>query len=467
MTTLSANASMTETQEYSVKKAVPVMLLLFLLCLIIDNSFKIISIDMAKDFHISATTVSWQATLAGLVIGIGAVVYAALADSISIRKLLSIGIILICVGSVMGYLFQHSFLLVVVSRIIQTAGLASAETLYVIFVTKHLPVHEQKKFLGLSTSSFALSQVIGAITGGYVSTFFHWTTLFLVPLVTLFTLPFILKYLPKEETKNSHVDVLGLFLVAGIAASLLLYITDFNWVYLLAFVAAGALFLAYISKNSRAFIGIAFFKNRQFISLLGVAFVIYSVQLAYIFLLPFLLENLYGLKLDTISLLLIPAYLLAAIVGALSGKIAKVLGSRQCITIAMTGIIGSLLLGGFFVKTSVIVFVISMMVFSSSFAFMYAPLLDSCIGTIGKDKSGTAIGFYNLTLNVAMSIGIAYTAAMMDHSAMRSNILGILSHPVASMYSNILFVLVLITAFSLFLYWILVGRKVKMIVRDS
>jgi DHA2 family metal-tetracycline-proton antiporter-like MFS transporter len=181
---------------------------------------------------------------------------------------------------------------------------------------------------------------------------------------------------------------------------------------------------------------------------------------------PFLLEKLYGLKLDTISLFLIPAYLLAAIVGALSGKIAKVLGSRQCITIAMVGIIGSLLLGGLFVKTSVIVFVISMIIFSSSFAFMYAPMLDSCIGTIGKDQSGTAIGFYNLTLNVAMSIGIAYTAAMMDHSAMRSNILGILSNPEASMYSNILFVLILITAFSLFLYYILVGRKVKMTARE-
>jgi len=93
---------------------------------------------------------------------------------------------------------------------------------------------------------------------------------------------------------------------------------------------------------------------------------------------------------------------------------------------------------------------------------MYAPMLDSCISTIGKEKSGTAIGFYNLILNVAMSIGIAYTAAMMDHSVMRSNILGYLNHPDASMFSNILFVLVLITAFSLFLYWVLVGRKVKM-----
>ncbi|MES9696203.1 MULTISPECIES: MFS transporter [Bacillus] len=459
MSTINEDVSMKKAQEYSVKKAVPITLLLFLLCLVIDNSFKIISVDMAKDFHISVTTVSWQATLAGLVIGIGAVVYAALADSVSIRKLFSIGIILICVGSVMGYIFQHSFLLVVISRIIQTAGLASAETLYVIFVTKHLPANEQKKFLGLSTSSFALSQLIGALTGGYVSTYFHWTTLFLLSLVTLFTLPFILKYLPKEEAKNSNVDVLGLFLVGAISASLLLYITDFNWIYLLLFIVAITLFLTYISKNSKAFIGISFFQNKQFISLLGVAFIIYSVQLAYIFLFPFLLEKIYGLKLDTISLLLIPGYIAATIVGALSGKVAKVMGSKQCITLAMSSIIVSLLLGGFFIKTSVVVFVISMILFSSSFAFMYAPLLDSCICTIEKEKTGTAIGFYNLTLNVAMSIGIAYTAAMMDHSAMQKSFLGITSNLDASMFSNILFILVLITLFSLSLYWVLVGRK--------
>src|SRR5699024_1239050 len=111
----------------------------------------------------SASTVSWQATLAGLFIGIGAVIYAALADFIDIRKLLIFGIVLICVGSVMGFIFQQSFPLIVISRVIQTAGLASAESLYVIFVTKHLSVEQQKKFLQYSTICSALSQVIDAI----------------------------------------------------------------------------------------------------------------------------------------------------------------------------------------------------------------------------------------------------------------------------------------------------------------
>lgn len=125
--------------EYSkIKKAVPILLFLFVFSLVIDNSFKLISVAIADDLNISVTTVSWQATLAGLVIGIGAVVYASLSDAISIRTLFIYGVILIIIGSIIGYIFQHQFALLLVGRIIQTAGLAAAETLYVIYVAKYL-----------------------------------------------------------------------------------------------------------------------------------------------------------------------------------------------------------------------------------------------------------------------------------------------------------------------------------------
>lgn len=113
--------------EYSkIKKAVPILLFLFVFSLVIDNSFKLISVAIADDLNISVTTVSWQATLAGLVIGIGAVVYASLSDAISIRTLFIYGVILIIIGSIIGYIFQHQFPLLLVGRIIQTAGLAAA-----------------------------------------------------------------------------------------------------------------------------------------------------------------------------------------------------------------------------------------------------------------------------------------------------------------------------------------------------
>ncbi len=331
-----------DAQASLAKKAVPVLLIFFVFSLIIDNSFKLVSVAIAKDLGISTTTVSWQATLANLVIGIGAVVYASLADSISIRSLLVAGIGFITAGSVLGFVFQHSFPLVLLSRIIQTAGLASAETLYVIYVAKHLPKNEQKRFLGYSTSSYSLSLVIGSLTGGFVSTYLNWAALFLIPLLSIALLPLILKYMPKEESKKSRVDIVGLLLIAAIATSVMLYITDFNWIYILVLAASVALFLLYISKSKHSFIDIAFFKNKRFV--LAVAFIIYSVQLGYIFLFPFLLEKVYGLHLDTISLLLIPGYVTAVVVGASSGTISKYLSNKQSVSIAMIMIAASLIL---------------------------------------------------------------------------------------------------------------------------
>ncbi|OMC85911.1 MFS transporter [Viridibacillus sp. FSL H7-0596] len=443
MEAINNNAS--ENQNFNAKKAVPVILFFFLFALIIDNSFKLVSIDIAKDLGISATTVSWQATLAGLVIGIGAVVYASLADSINIRTLLSAGIIFICVGSLVGYLFKDNFAMILFGRIIQTAGLASAETLYVIYVTKHLPKEEQKKFLGLSTASYAMSMLIGSLTGGFISTYLHWTTLFLIALLSIVILPFILKLLPKEESRKVNVDVIGLFLIAAIATTVMLYISDFNWLYLIGFAVALVLFLTYINKSSKALIDASFFKNQYFIRTLPIVFIIYSVQLGYIFVFPFILEGIYDLKLDMISLLLIPGYVASVIIGSLSGKIGQVLSSKQATMMALFGIAVALLIPGLFTESTVVIYVLSMIVFSGSFALMYAPLLDTCLSTIPKEKSGTAIGFYNLTINVSGSIGIAYTAAMLDKIEI----------------STILITLSIIVVAAFGLYWVLLKKLAK------
>lgn len=450
-----------KVEEVQIKKAVPAVLALMIFALVIDNSFKIISPDLASTFNISATAVSWQVTIAGLIIGIGAIVYASLADSISVRNLLAIGIVLICVGSILGYVFQKSFLMIVISRIIQSAGLGSAETLYIIFVAKYFKDSEQKKYLGYSTSSYAISQVIGALTGGYIATYLHWTVLFLIPLLTLLILPFILKYIPKEKVKAGSVDYIGFILVSSVAASLMMLVSGFRWIYLGALLIALVLFVLYISKNKKAFISIKFFTNRNFISILFVAFVIYSVQLAFIFMFPFLIESIYKYRLDQVSLLLVPSYVLAATVGATSGNVAKKLGSKQCIQMAIVGIIISLLIGAFFIESSVYVFAFVMILFSSSFALMYAPMIDTLTKTIPKENSGTAIGFYNFNLNIAMSIGITYVAIFMEAKPLGKNIISHINNAKAIQYSNVLFVLAIISAVALLLYWSLIGRREK------
>lgn len=432
------------------KSAVPVLLTLFVFSLIMDNGFKLLSPSIASSLGISENTVSLQATLPGILIGIGAVVYAALSDSISIRKLMIFAVIVMAVGSIVGFALQGSFAGVLTGRIIQTSGLAAAETLYVIWVTKHFTGDDQKKYLGYSTAAFQLSLLLGAVGSGFIATYVGWTAFFLVNLVALVTIPFIVKYVPVEDTGHSNLDVFGLFLIATIAAGIVLFMQNFNWWFLLPAIAAVAVFGWHISVHRDALITREFFGNKRYTMMLMVVFVVYSVQLGYQFIFPFIIKGLYGWRLSDVSLLLVPGYSAAVIVGALSGRIAQRLSSKRAINVAIAMIALALAIPAFLVGGWVGTFAISMVLFGSGFALMYAPLLSTAIRDVPKTKVGIAIGFYNLTINMAVPIGIAFAAKLLNLGLGLTEFAG--QSPQAATYGSVLLILTIITVLALLLY---------------
>lgn len=430
--------------------AVPVLLSLFVFSLIMDNGFKLMSPSIASSLGISENTVSLQATLPGILIGIGAVVYAALSDSISIRTLMIFAVIVMSVGSLIGFALQGSFGGVLTGRIIQTCGLAAAETLYVIWATKHFTGDEQKKYLGYSTAAFQLSLLLGAVGSGFIATYVGWTAFFLVNLIALVAIPFILKYVPAEDTGHSDLDVFGLFLVATIAAGIVMFMQDFNWWFMLPAVAGIAVFSWHISAHGNALITKEFFANRRYTLMLVVVFVVYSVQLGYQFIFPFIIKGLHGWKLSDVSLLLVPGYTAAVIVGALSGRIAQRLESKKAIVIAIAMIALALAIPAFLVGGWVGTFAVSMVLFGSGFALMYAPLLSTAIRDVPKAKGGIAIGFYNLTINMAVPIGIAFAAKLLNLHLGLTTFAG--QSAEEATYGSVLLILAVITVLALLLY---------------
>lgn len=45
---------------------------------------------------------------------------------------------------------------------------------------------------------------------------------------------------------------------------------------------------------------------------------------------------------------------------------------------------------------------------------MYAPLIDIGLKLVPVENAGTALGFYNLCINIAMSVGFTYSAYFID-----------------------------------------------------
>jgi DHA2 family metal-tetracycline-proton antiporter-like MFS transporter len=188
--------------------------------------------------------------------------------------------------------------------------------------------------------------------------------------------------------------------------------------------------------------------------MLVVVFVVYSVQLGYQFIFPFVIQGVYGWKLSDVALLLVPGYTAAVLVGALTGRIALHLDSRRAIVIAMVMIALALAIPALLVGGWVGVFAISMVLFGSGFALMYAPLLSTAIRDVPKAKGGIAIGFYNLTINMAVPIGIAFAAKLRDLKLSLTSSVG--QNPEQASYGSVLLILSVITLLALALYLIFI-----------
>ncbi|MBO3142203.1 MFS transporter [Dermatophilus congolensis] len=436
------------------RRAVPVLLFVFVFSLVIDNGFKTMTGPMAAALGISAKTASLQASLAGVIIGIGAVVYAALADSISIRKLMVTGIGLIAVGSVIGFVFSNSWPLVLAGRLIQTCGLAAAETLYVIYVTKYLSETDQKKYLGYSTAAFQAGLLIGALTSGFISANVSWTAMFLIPLILVLTIPAIHKMVPEDEAFEGNLDLFGLLIVAVFAASLIMYMQEYAPVWLIPVIVSLPLFAWHVRSHERALVRPEFFTNGWYVTALVLVLIIYTAQLGYIFLLPFAAKSLHGLGQDQASLLMVPGYVCAVLVGIFSGQIGRFLSSRVTIFTALGMIFSSLVLGAVLIEVSLPVLVVSIVLFASGFALMYAPLVNTSLQKIPAAKSGIAIGFYNLTINIAIPLGIAYTAKLQDVAPTWFGALSLSRSHEGQVYSTITWVLALVALSGMVIYFL-------------
>lgn len=281
-------------------------------------------------------------------------------------------------GSVIGFVGSASFPVVLVGRVVQTAGLAAAETLYVVYVTKHFEGVELKKYLGFSNMSFQLASLIGTLISGFLATYVSWTWMFLIPLIILLSLPFIKTRVPDEvQQTTSGVDVYGLFLVGVIATGLIMFMRQFVWWWWIPVVVATVLFVIHVRTNPKALVDASFFTNRPYISALVVVFIIYSVNLAFVFLFPFAIHGVHDMAMDKVSLLTIPGYILGASTAAMSGRVSKRLDSKQAVTLALCLLALSLAVAGVFINVSVVAMVIAMAMFSVGFGLLYAPLMSS------------------------------------------------------------------------------------------
>ncbi len=258
-----------------------------------ETVFNVSTPAISKAFSLTPSGVSWVMTSFIVFFAMGSVIFGRLSDIFSIKRLILIGIVIYADASVAGFAVQSFYQGVVAARALQGAG----------------------------ASVVAFASGVGPVIGGFVSGSLGWAFLFAIPLLTLVSIPFLIRLLPSEMRREGGVDVFGALLVAVGITALIFFLTFSAWYYLAVSAAAIAVLVIHVRRTPNPFIQPSLFANARFRAGMIVGFLVFSASIGIIFLIPLMFTSLRGLGTREIGLLMFPGAISGVVYGRLGGII--------------------------------------------------------------------------------------------------------------------------------------------------
>lgn len=450
--------------EYQLTKAEK-QKIIFLMCTVLlfsvmnGTMFMIAVPDIARSFALLPSQVSWVVTGYIIIYAIGALMYGKLADIYPLKNLLTIGLTLFAAGSIVGFLAPNYFV-VILARLIQASGASSIVALAFIVPTRYFP-EARSRVLGIVSSTMAFASGIGPVIGGFVAGALNWQFLFLISVLVIVTIPFFRIWMPEEEKKNGKVDILGAVFIAIAVATLILFITMFYWIYIVASIGFFCLFSWRIFNSEIPFIRPDLFRNSAFRTTIISGFFAIMTMFGMMFMLPLMLSEVNGLNTLWIGLTLFPGAMAAAFTGKWAGILTDLRGSKPVVFLAF-----SLMIVGFFLLSTFIggpVWVISVVVILSyiAFPFLQTSTANLISYALPRNEIGVGMGIYNLFNFMAGAFGGAIIGRVLDFEAgTRINPFSV-AEGTSIIYSNVFAGLIVVTALNGCFFYLALRKNVR------
>lgn len=365
-----------------------------------------------QQFALTPSEASWVVVGYSAIFAIGSVVYGKLADLYPHNLLLTIGLSLFSLGSMIGFLSSNYFLMII-GRIIQAGGGAAIPALAMIVSTHYFSIDKRGQVLGLIASIVALGTGIGPIIGGIITQYWGWKYLFLLPVLSVVAIPFINMYLPKEKTKEGSFDVIGAFLLTTFVV-MMLFAINLHAYFLIAGVLSFYVFTKHIKCVKTPLIQLDLLKNKVYRTLLLMGFLVFFSIMSSFFVLPLMFKEVNNLQAIMIGFVLFPGAITAAFLGSIAGK----LSDRYGDVVVIQGALFLMILGFWMISTLVGHLPIIVALF---FTFVYvgyssiqASLASFVSKTLQQHEIGVGMGLYNLSFFLGGAFGVALAGRFLE-----------------------------------------------------
>jgi DHA2 family metal-tetracycline-proton antiporter-like MFS transporter len=407
--------------------------------------FQVAIPDISQEYLLLPSEVSWVMTGYILVFAIGALIYGKLADMFPVKRLITIGLIVMNLGSLMG-LVSIWYPMLISARLMQAMGGAAIPALAMIVVTRYFPPDMRGKVLGIIASTVALAAGLGPIIGGFITGIFHWRYLFLTSLATILMIPSLRRILPHETVRNSKFDIQGALLIGGGASCLLVFVTQGQWWFFLSGALMIYFFVVHIRRVDNSFINPELFMNRAYSNTLITTFISMGTVFGMLFMVPIMLRDLNVLDANLIGLTMFPGAMSAVVMGVIGGRISDRKGSRFVVYIGAGSLISGFLMLSTFAGMPPKIITLSLITCYAGFAFLQSSLPHTVSIVLPKEQTGIGMGIYNLLFFMSGAFSTAGIGRLLDLKSVEYCFNPLSSSATGCIYSNIFILLAVVVA---------------------
>lgn len=383
--------------------------------------------NIISDFGITVSTASWVATAYIISNAIFVPVFGKLGDLFGNRIIYLwsfIGFIIVSVFAGLAWGFGS----LVFFRVLQgLVGAAVYPTAMSLIAKSFAEPKARAQALGIWSSSFAASAVIGPLLGGYLVDNFSWRAVFYINLpIGVLGLFMVLLFLPHDRpTERGSFDWFGAVLLAVAISSLVLvldrgqawgWLSTASLISYLTAVVFGFLTWWWETRHAHPVIDFKFFKNPVIVSVLAVSFVSFGGLMGAMFLLPVFTQTLLGYNATQSGLLFIPMALMMFISAPLGARLSNRFDPRYTVSAGMliSGI-GLYLFRHLDPAMTQLDFVWPLVLFALGLGLGMAPLTNASTTAVPAHEVGMSSGLLNLARNIGGAFGIAIFGTILNN----------------------------------------------------
>lgn len=420
--------------------------------------FNIAIPEIAKGFGLMPSEVSWVMTAYTATFALGALVYGKLADSVSIKRLITIGLLLLNLGSVIGFMAGW-YPMLIFARVLQASGGSAIPALAMLVATRYFPRQRKGMVFGVIASTVAFGAGIGPVLGGFIAGSMHWRFLFLLTVLTLPALPFLRAMLPDERPEHKAFDLPGAALVIGGVGTLLVGVTQGGAAFVLAGSVLLALFVLRIRMAPEPFIRPGLFLIPSYRSTIAMAVLTTGGMFGMMFAVPIMLSDLADLGAREIGFVMFPGAMSAAVMGRVGGSFVDAWGGRRMMLVGSFVMIAGLLVISTAAGATAAMFSALLVITYIGFSFLQSAMPHTVSSDLPREETGVGMGAYSMFFFSAGSFFAAAIGRVLDLGRAGFRLNPLAGTEEAWIYSNVFLVLAALVLAGLVCFWRTCGRS--------